>query len=445
MKKLFILLISLIILFYISFVPHIVLNGPGTLRIESNTKYKELGIKTYSIKKYKEKIIGKVDTSKIGTYLIEYKIGPYIKTRKVIVEDKTKPEIKLNGTENTNVCSYDSYQDEGVVVNDNYDGNITNKVKATRKKDKIIYSVTDSNGNKSKKTRKLILKDDQAPTIRLNGNNHVYVQLGDSYNDEGAVAVDNCDENVVINIINNVDTNVLGEYKVIYEAIDSSNNKTILERVVKVVPEEEKIVYLTFDDGPSYSITPQLLDILKEQNVKATFFVINHSDDLNYLIKREYDEGHVVALHSYTHNYGEIYSSVDAYFNDLNLISNKVKNIIGYEPKIIRFPGGSSNTISSFNPGIMTTLTNEVVNRGYYYFDWNVSSGDAGEVFTADAVYNMVIDNIKNSSVILFHDFEGNYKTLNSIRNIIIKLKELGYEFKTIDENSPGTRHSVNN
>ena len=445
-SKLFILFLMLVAILYIILVPHIILNGPSVLELEVNSKYKELGINTYSINNYKVKINSNVNPKKLGTYFVEYKINDiYKKTRKVIVVDSKGPEIKLKGNENTNVCSYDNYKDEGYSAIDNYDGDITNKVKIEKELDKIIYTIEDSNGNRTKEVRKLILKDEKEPEITLIGDNYVYVHLGDNYEDEGATAVDNCDGNVNINVTNNVNTNELGEYKVTYEAIDKSNNKTVLDRTVKVIPKEEKTIYLTFDDGPSYTITPQLLDILKEENVKATFFVINHSDDLNYLIKREHDEGHVVALHSFTHNYGEIYRSIDAYFNDLNLISNKVRNIIGKEVKLIRFPGGSSNTISSFNPGIMTTLTNEVLNRGYIYFDWNISSGDAGEVYTSDAVYNRVISELKDNNIILFHDFEGNYKTLNAIRNIIIKAKELGYQFKTLDENSITARHHINN
>lgn len=446
-SKLFILFLMLVAILYIILVPHIILNGPSVLEMEVNSKYKELGINTYSIKNYKVKINSNVNPKKLGTYFVEYKINDILKkTRKVIVVDNKGPEIKLKGNKNTNVCRYETYKDEGYIAIDNYDGDITNKVKTEIKKDKIIYTVEDSNGNKTKKVRNLILKDDKEPIITLNDNNYVYVHQGDEYKDEGAIAIDNCDDNIAVNIINNVNTNELGEYKVIYEAIDKANNKAIVERIVKVIPKEEKTIYLTFDDGPSYTITPQLLDILKEENVKATFFVINHSDDLNYLIKREHDEGHVVALHSFTHNYGEIYASVDAYFNDLNLISNKVRNIIGKEVKLIRFPGGSSNTISSFNPGIMTTLTNEVLNRGYIYFDWNISSGDAGEVYTSDAVYNKVISELTgNNHIVLLHDFESNYKTLNAIRNIIIKAKELGYQFKTLDENSITARHYVNN
>ena len=275
----------------------------------------------------------------------------------------------------------------------------------------------------------------------------MYVNLGEKYEEQGAEAIDNCDGNISskIKITGEVNTNELGEYKIKYEVTDSSNNKSQTERTVKVIS-NDKIIYLTFDDGPSHSITSKLLDILKEENVKATFFVINHGDDLNYLIKREYDEGHTVAIHSYTHNYDQIYTSVDAYFKDLEAMKNKIKNITGINSNIIRFPGGSSNTISRFNPGIMTTLTQEVINRGYVYFDWNVSSGDAGGASNSLDVYNNVINNLNSkSNIVLLHDFESNYKTLEAIKNIIKTAKSQGYQFKSLDVNSPIIRHKVNN
>ena len=282
----------------------------------------------------------------------------------------------------------------------------------------------------------------------MNGDDYIYISQGGTYIEQGASAIDNCDGDISSNIKISgiVDTNSLGEYKIEYEVTDNSSNKTTIERKIKVISNTEKIIYLTFDDGPSYSITPKLLDILKEENVKATFFIINHSDNLNYLIKREYDEGHTVAIHSYTHNYGKIYASVDAYFDDLNAMKSKIKNIIGIEPKLIRFPGGSSNTISKFNPGIMTTLSKEVINRGYIYVDWNVSSGDAGDAYTKEQIYNNVINNLNSKvNVVLMHDFESNYKTLNAIKDIIETAKTQGYQFKALDENSPIIRHRINN
>ncbi len=117
------------------------------------------------------------------------------------------------------------------------------------------------------------------------------------------------------------------------------------------------------------------------------------------MLKRAYNSGNTIALHTYTHNYSYVYSSIDNYFNDLNTVSNSVYNSIGIHPKIIRFPGGSSNTISkNYSNGIMSRLTNEVINRGYTYFDWNVDSNDAGgDGYNSSKIYNNVISGLSHS------------------------------------------------
>lgn len=448
MKKHYILIITLFILSLIYLLkPIIVLNGNGIVEIEVNTKYEDLGVEIKSIfnKKINVEIISNINTNKIGEYEIIYKITNKTLKRKIIVKDTKNPIIELNGPTIINVCLIDNYIEPGYKATDNYDGNITDKVDIKKYKNKILYSVMDSSNNKTIETR--ILKENDSVVPIINVEQATIIYKGTEYIDNTTVS-DNCDTNIKLNIIGSVDTNTIGEYELKYEAIDSSNNKTEAKKIVKVIeqPITEKIIYLTFDDGPSYSVTPKLLDILKEENIKATFFVINHSDDLNYLIKREYDEGHTIALHSYSHNYKQIYSSVDAYFSDLEAICNKVQNIIGYKPNIIRFPGGSSNTISKFNPGIMSTLTKETINRGYTYFDWNVSSEDAGGAHSSMDVYNNVINNLNDkTNIILMHDFESNYKTLGAIRNIIVKAKELGYEFRKIDQDTPIIRHRINN
>lgn len=107
----------------------------------------------------------------------------------------------------------------------------------------------------------------------------------------------------------------------------------------------DNVIYLTFDDGPSDTTTAQLLDILKANDVKATFFVTGYGYD--DLIKREHDEGHQIGLHTMTHNYSLVYSSVDAYFDDLKQISDRVKRITGQKSMMVRVPGGSSNTVSA--------------------------------------------------------------------------------------------------
>ena len=144
------------------------------------------------------------------------------------------------------------------------------------------------------------------------------------------------------------------------------------------------------------------------------------------VLKRAYDEGHTIGLHTSSHNYGYIYSSVDAYFNDLYAIQNKVKKITGFAPMIVRFPGGSSNTVSrNYSIGIMTRLTGEVLNRGYRYFDWNVDADDAGGAYTdSNRIYLNVVNNLSyyKTNVVLMHDSYGHTATRDALKNIMLKL-----------------------
>ena len=457
-----ILLIYVISVLFILLMPNISLKGKNHITIKLEEKYKEPGYQATFLlqdKKNQVKVESNLNNKKVGTYKITYTLkNGKLKTkatRTIDVVDQEKPVITLSG--NSYACPSKDYIEEGYQAIDNYDGDITSNVTITKQKDSILYSVKDSSGNSQKVTRKIIKGDIEAPKLVLNGEESIVLNMGDAYNELGVTVTDNCDQDIQnkVAIESNVNTNVAGQYTVSYTATDNSENKTTITRTVTVVNPYNspnlngvgKVIYLTFDDGPSSTITPSLLQILKEENVKATFFVINHSDSLNYLIKQEYDEGHTVALHSDTHEYSYVYSSVDNYFNDLTSIQNKVSGIIGIKPNIIRFPGGSSNTVSrKYSPGIMSILSKEVLNRGFIYFDWNVSSEDAGGARTASQVYNNVVNNlVYKNNVVLLHDFESNYKTLNAIRDIIQYGKSHGYIFKTITQDTYPTRHHVNN
>ena len=206
-----------------------------------------------------------------------------------------------------------------------------------------------------------------------------------------------------------------------------------------------RVVYLTFDDGPSPR-TSEILDILKKYNVKATFFVTNQNSQYDYLIKRAYDEGHTIGLHTSSHNYHEIYASEDAYFADLQAIQDKVYNITGYRSTIIRFPGGSSNTVSRFNPGIMTRLTQLVEERGFYYHDWNVDSEDAAGANEERQMNNVMTYSPKHEVVnLLMHDSGNKYATVNSLEAKIKYYLDNGYSIQPLTPSSPCVHHGVNN
>ena len=204
-------------------------------------------------------------------------------------------------------------------------------------------------------------------------------------------------------------------------------------------------IYLTFDDGPG-AYTARLLDILAKYNVKATFFVTNAGDDS--MILREYNEGHAVGLHTASHNYSYIYASIDNFFDDLYAVQDRVERITGYKSYLMRFPGGSSNTVSARYDGgtrIMSALVNEVEGRGFTYFDWNITSGDAGGTTTADGVYRNVVNNLKDggNSVVLQHDIKG--FSVDAVERIIQFGLANGFTFRKLDENSFTAHHGVNN
>lgn len=419
------------------------------------------------------KVEGNIDYSKIGTYEVEYEVpklfGTYKQKQVVEVVDTTPPEIALEGGEEITYSYAKEYEEVGMTATDNYDGDVTEQVvveqeKVSEEEIQIKYAVVDSQGNKATKTRKVILVDDVPPVITLNGRQNVTVIVGNAYKEEGAKAVDEKDGDLTdkIQIEGKVDTAKTGSYTITYKVADSKGNEATKTRKVTVVnkpvetPQSKGqnlnggtagVIYLTFDDGPSTDITPKILDILQRKNVKATFFILNYGSAKEKLVQREYNEGHTVAIHGYSHQYKEIYQSVDVYMENITKLQEKIKISTGYNCTITRFPGGSSNTVSRFNPGIMTTLTHEVVARGYKYFDWNVSSGDAGGAKSSSDVYNNVTKGLKKSrsNVVLMHDFSGNTKTLNALEDIIDFGLANGYRFEKITESTPMVTQRVNN
>ena len=207
---------------------------------------------------------------------------------------------------------------------------------------------------------------------------------------------------------------------------------------------DEKVVYLTLDDGPSKN-TQAVLDILDKYNAKATFFVTGAMPEYKDMIKKAYDKGHTIGMHTYSHDYAKVYASVDAYFQDLDQIGQLVKEEIGYVPCFIRFPGGSSNTISaSYTKGIMTTLTQEVQARGYQYYDWNGSSGD-GAVRTTEQLVDQATSFHDNNIILLSHDSETKDTTVEALPKIIEYYQSQGYVFKALGINSYVAHHGVTN
>ena len=214
--------------------------------------------------------------------------------------------------------------------------------------------------------------------------------------------------------------------------------------IPKPTPSTGKTVYLTFDDGPS-SYTPQILDTLDKYGVKATFFVKN-GGKYNYLMKDIVNRGHSIGLHTYSHDYAKIYKSDTAYFNDLNKISDLVFEQTGVRTKIMRFPGGASNTVSrKYSKGIMSRLTKSVKQQGYVYFDWNCSNGDADGANTVQKQLNFCSQYSKSAStvIVLMHDTKKT--TRDALPKIIEYYKSCGFKLGVITTSTPPIQHRVNN
>jgi len=231
-------------------------------------------------------------------------------------------------------------------------------------------------------------------------------------------------------------------------AMEAQKREEELRRQKEEEENATGVIFLTFDDGPTSDTTPQILDILKKRDIKATFFILHYDEHREPLIKREKEEGHTIALHGYSHTYSEVYPSADACLENFRKIKEQVYQTTGTESKIIRFPGGSSNVISKkYCEGVMTELTKRVIDEGYRYFDWNVDSDDAGHAKTSEKVYQNVTTGIKpgRNNVVLMHDFAGNHKTIDALDSIISWGLEQGYVFRRITEETPMVKHGVNN
>lgn len=303
-EKIIILLIVLLTIIILAVVSLVVINKNIKLTIKKTNEtievFSDFKLEEGSAKIFKHKLkvkkTGTIDNSKVGTYKITYKTKFFIFKKEIIkkvkVVDTTKPEITMRGQQEKIIYIGDTYNDEGATATDKYDGDITDKIEIT----------------------------------------------------------------------NNIDSSKAGDYEITYKIKDSSNNEAEVKRTIHVVEKPASgpayinsngVIYLTFDDGPG-DTTPRLLDILAKYKAKATFFVTcKGSDDV---IKRAYNEGHTIGLHTCSHDYA-IYSSLDTYYNDLNQVENRVFNITGIHSKLIRFPGGSSNTVSrKYSSGITSTL-----------------------------------------------------------------------------------------
>ena len=198
---------------------------------------------------------------------------------------------------------------------------------------------------------------------------------------------------------------------------------------------EGKRVFLTFDDGPSDTVTPHILDILKKYNIKATFFVLgNRVSNHKELIQREYNEGHYIANHGYSHRYDKIYSSSSKVLEEYNKTEAAIKKALGnkeYESNLFRFPGGS---VGGSYDKVKKQAKKQLKKEGIAYLDWNALTNDANGAKSKKEIIKNLKTTIQNKDnvVVLMHDAADKKLTYQSLEEVIKYLKKQGYNFKNM-------------
>ncbi len=398
------------------------------------------------------------------TYTVTDSAGNTAKVeRRIIYKDTVAPVITLSGEAEMVHGVNIAFTEPGFSASDDCDGDITANVTVSGSVDianygiyTLTYTVTDTAGNSTSVTRTVTISDPVPPVITLANNGITYVQLGTSYTEPGFSASDNRDGDITskVSVSGSVDANTKGEYSLTYTVTDSTGNTASVTRKIyvyepqpanTVVDPGDKVIYLTFDDGPC-AYTERLLNILDKYGVKVTFFVTGQSLAHQDMIGEAYRRGHGIGLHTFSHRFQDIYASVDAYYADLERIQSIVVAQTGKRATLLRFPGGASNTVSKkYCKGIMSVLAKDVEYRGYRYCDWNVSSGDAGSSYT----YSSIVSEVKKGcsgkkiSWVLQHDL--NKTSVEATEEIIVWGLANGYKFLAMDETSPVTHHNVRN
>lgn len=209
------------------------------------------------------------------------------------------------------------------------------------------------------------------------------------------------------------------------------------KKVNNLIYGEEKTAYLTFDDGPNNTITPKVLDILKEKDIKASFFVIGkYVEEYPEIVKREYEEGHYIANHSYNHDNTKLYKSAESFKNEIEKTDIAIGKAIGVEDycsHIFRFPNGFMAPLYKEEKKALVSILEKM---DYTYIDWNCLNNDSMKKYTGSQLINNLKESSKNKNtlVILMHDTKDVSNSSLVLKESIEFLQEQGYEFKNFND-----------
>jgi len=486
---LIILCVIWILWFLTHFLINFKLVGERIIELSYGEKYIEQGaIATFLGNELDVKIQDNININEEGRYVVYYKtrnvfgIAKSIK-RNVIVKDKELPKITLKGDNTIELGLDEEYIEPGYTAIDNVDGDITDKVEISNNIDiknygeyKVIYKVTDSNNLTIEKIRKVIVKDKKYPTITLKGNSIVDVLLGEEYIEEGFIAKDNIDGDITdkVEVSSNINYKKIGSYQITYTVKDSYDNITTIKRTVNVVKKlleykdeydnidntsrgwwsinkfdyqrpsggasieelkeynayylgpDEKVIYLTYDEGSNDTYLPEIIDVLNKNNVKATFFLCRNYMLMNKdLVKKMVDNGHLIGNHTFHHYKMPTLADkkdFDKYVYEVRAVEETYKEITGKDmEKIYREPRGEWSYRSL---QIVKDLGYKTYFYSAYYYDY------AADLSKADALDKMM-KRYHNGAIYLFHP--KNKGNLEALDDFIKQMKELGYRFDLVN------------
>ena len=201
----------------------------------------------------------------------------------------------------------------------------------------------------------------------------------------------------------------------------------------------DKVVYLTFDDGPSKNVTLEILKILEAYDIKATFFVQGRNIDKNAdVLRAVHEAGHKIGNHSFSHNYDFIYKNETDFWEDFDKAQEKIQSITGVYPDVFRFPGGSLSAYNLLGEVTFRNITTGIYDRGMQHFDWNIDSGDAAKDFaTVGEIKMNAFGQLakKKHAIALFHDTDAKLTTVEALPQIIEHYLAMGYRFDVLKPN----------
>lgn len=412
--------------------------------------------KSYLNKKYRDKdvhVLGDIDVNQLGEYELTYTFEEKQDILRVFIVDELNPQVTLKestfiqGEEVLPEQLIETIEDDSttsVTFDEEYDFSQLGDYE-------VRVRISDEWGNLTiEETVVHIEKKDTTPPVMQGLSKMTALASSPIHYYEGVKAIDNQDPNPEFSAdFSKVKESVPGTYEIYYTTRDRQGNEAVYTREIEItkVKDSEKVVYLTIDDGPSFN-TPEILEILKRYNAKATFFVTGMCPEYYTYIKEAHHQGHAIGMHTYSHDYAKIYSNDLTYIEDLNQIADVIENQIGYRPNIFRFPGGSSNTVSShFNKGIISRLSDYANRNGLIYYDWNADIGDGNAGLTAQDMINRAIESGDGITriVMLMHDGRGSIESVKALPSIIEYYQDRGYVFKALSESSPTAHHRISN